>query len=55
MYLGGVVTFEFALGQFGRIHFSPYDIMLAFVALLLLSFFVVTAIQEIIRLAKENK
>jgi hypothetical protein len=51
----GVVTFDFALGQFGRIHFSPYDIVLAFVALLLLSFFIVTAMQEIIRLAKENK
>jgi phosphatidylglycerophosphate synthase len=55
MYFGGVRTFSGMLGALGQITFTPYDIVLVAVALLLLSFFIVTAIQETIRLAKENK
>jgi phosphatidylglycerophosphate synthase len=55
MYFGGVRTFSVRLGPVGQVTLSPYDIVLALVALLLLMFFLVTAIQETIRLAKENK
>lgn len=55
MYFGGVRTFVLMLGPIGQISFTPYDLILAVVALLLLSFFLVTAIREILRLAKENK
>lgn len=55
MYFGGVRTLSGMLGPLGQITFTPYDIVLVAVALLLLTFFIVTAIQETIRLAKENK
>ncbi len=55
MYFGGLRTFSLMLGPIGQIAFSPYDVVLGMVALLLLSFFIVTAIRETIRLAKANK
>ena len=55
MYFGGVITVSAMPGPLGQINFTPYDLILAFIALLILSFFVVTAIQDIRRLAKENK
>lgn len=55
MYFGGLRTLSLMLGPLGQITFTPYDIVLAAVALLLLSFFIVTAIGETIRLRKENK
>lgn len=55
MYFGGVITFSGMLGPIGQINFTPYDLILAFIALLILFFFIITAIQDIRRLAKENK
>jgi archaetidylinositol phosphate synthase len=55
MYFGGVQTYTLHLGAVEPVTFSPYDFMVAVMALLLLSFFIVTAVQETIRLAKENK
>jgi archaetidylinositol phosphate synthase len=55
MYFGGVRTNSVALGTFGRITFSPYDLVVAAFVLLLLYFFVVTGVQEAIRLGKEGK
>lgn len=55
MYFGGVITFSVRPGPVGQINFTPYDLILAFIALLMLSFFIVTAIQDMRRLAKENK
>lgn len=55
MYLGGVQTLSFTFARLGQITFSPYDVTLALVALLLFFFFIVNTLQETIRLAKENK
>ena len=55
MYFGGVQTSLGVMEPLNRIHFSPYDAFLATIALLLLYFFVTTAIRESLRLAKENK
>jgi phosphatidylglycerophosphate synthase len=55
MYFGGVQTSSLVSRTMNPIVFSPYDLIVAFIALLLLGFFVVTAIQETIRLAKENR
>ena len=55
MYFGGVRISSLTFGTLGQIIFTPYDLMIAVIALLLLSFFLVTAIRETIRLAKENK
>jgi phosphatidylglycerophosphate synthase len=55
MYFGGVQINSATFGGPTQITFSPYDLIVSFIALLLLTFFVVTAIQETIRLAKENK
>ncbi len=55
MYFGGVQMYSWRVGTIGRITFTPYDFIIAMVGLLLLSFFIVTAIRETIRLAKENK
>ena len=54
MYFGGVRT-ALRLGTTPQIDFTPYDLILAMIALLLLSFFIVTATRETIRLAKENE
>ena len=55
MYFGGVQTSLWNRGPLGQIPFSYYDLLLAVIALLLLYFFIVTAIRETFRLAKENK
>jgi phosphatidylglycerophosphate synthase len=55
MYFGGEQTSLWRTGALSQIPFSPYDLLLALLALLLLSFFIITAIRETIRLAKENK
>lgn len=55
MYFGGVQTSLWQTGPLSQIPLSPYDVFLAALALLLLYFFLVTAVRETIRLAKENK
>ncbi|HLO16415.1 MAG TPA: CDP-alcohol phosphatidyltransferase family protein [Anaerolineales bacterium] len=55
MYFGGVRASSLMLGNIARITFTPYDLIVAMIALVLLGFFLVTAIREIISLAKENK
>jgi archaetidylinositol phosphate synthase len=55
MYFGGVQTSLWSTGPLSQIPLSPYDLLLAALALLLLYFFLVTALKETIRLAKENK
>jgi archaetidylinositol phosphate synthase len=55
MYFGGIKTSAITLGNLGQIIFSPYDLIIGFIALLLFFFFVTTAIQETVKLAKANK
>ena len=55
MYFGGIRTIPIKLPALGQIDLSVYDLIVAFIALLLFYFFVVTATQETIRLAKENR
>lgn len=55
MYFGGVHTFSVTAGAFGLITFSIYDLFVIVFTLLLLYFFVVTAVKETARLAKEDK
>ena len=54
MYFGGVRTNSVALGAFGRLTFSVYDLIIAALALLLLYFFFATAIKEAIKLSKSG-
>jgi archaetidylinositol phosphate synthase len=55
MYFGGLRTFSVAAGAFGQLTFSIYDLVVVAITLLLLYFFIVTAVQEIISLANEDK
>jgi phosphatidylglycerophosphate synthase len=55
MYFGGVQTSQASRGPLSQIIISPYDLFLAGLAVLLLSFFLVTAVKETVKLAKENK
>jgi archaetidylinositol phosphate synthase len=55
MYFFGPHSLALTMGSFGRFTFSPYDLVVMAIALLLLYFFIATAVQETIRLAKENK
>lgn len=55
MFFGGVQTFSVPAGAAGQITFSPYDVVVAFIAALLLSFFVVTAVRETIRLSRTGQ
>ena len=55
MYFGGEQKLLWNIGLLSQVRFSPYDLLLAALALLLLSFFFVTAVRETLRLAKENK
>jgi phosphatidylglycerophosphate synthase len=55
MYFGGVQTSLGTTQPFNRIPLSPYDALLSALAVLLLSFFLTTAIRESTRLAKENR
>ncbi len=55
MYFGGVRMTTIPAGPFGQLTFSPYDMIVAAIALLLLIFFIVTATQEAVRLSKADK
>lgn len=55
MYFGGVQTSLRRIGPLGQIAIGPYDLLIAILALLLFYFFLVTAVRETIRLARENK
>jgi phosphatidylglycerophosphate synthase len=55
MYFGGVQTSLVEIDPLRQMYISPYDLFLAILALLLLCFFMVTAVKETLRLAKENK
>jgi archaetidylinositol phosphate synthase len=55
MFFFGLRTFPVGLGSLNLLSISPYDLIVAGIALLLLAFFVMTAIQEVIRLAEEGK
>ena len=55
MYFGGVHPLSITVGSFGQLTFSVYDLVVAALTLLLLYFFIATAIQEAIRLAKTGK
>ena len=55
MFFGGIKTSAITLGSLGQIIFSPYDLIIGFIAFLLFFFFVTTAIQETVKLAKANK
>jgi phosphatidylglycerophosphate synthase len=54
MYLGGEREFVWQIGTLSQ-PVSPYDLIVAAIALLVLYFFLVTAAKETIRLARENK
>ena len=55
MYFFGPHSLALTVGTFGCFTFSPYDLFVMAIALLLLYFFIATAAQETIRLAKGNK
>jgi len=55
MYFGGIQTASVNAGPFGKLTFSPYDLIVAAIALLLLIFFIVTAARETIRLSKADQ
>jgi archaetidylinositol phosphate synthase len=55
MFFGGVRTITWNLGTFGPVSFSPYDLAVAVIALILLVFFITSTIQEAIRLGKTNR
>ncbi len=52
MYFGGVHTISWTVGGLGSVAFSPYDLVGAALALILFVFFIVTASQEAVRLAR---
>ena len=54
MYFGGERTFLVSAGVFGKASFTPYDLVVGFIGLLLLFFFFVTVRKESIRLAKAD-
>jgi len=55
MYFGGVQVSALRIGTLDQITFTPYDIIIAAIGVLLLGFFFVTAARETVRLARENK
>lgn len=52
MFFGGVRTLSWTVGGLGSAAFSPYDLLGAALALILFVFFIVTASQEAVRLAR---
>lgn len=52
MYFGGVRTLSWTVGGPGSAAFSPYDLLGVALALILFVFFIVTASQEAVRLAR---
>ena len=55
MYFGGERITSLRVGALDLIAFTPYDMIVAMIALLMLYFFIVTAVQDTIQLARENK
>jgi archaetidylinositol phosphate synthase len=55
MYFGGVRTVSITLASAGALTFSPYDVMVGFIAALLLSFFLVTAVREVMELREQAR
>jgi phosphatidylglycerophosphate synthase len=55
MYFGGEQISFLSFGTLGQIAFTPYDIIVAMMGLLILCFFIVTAVRDTIQLARENK
>lgn len=55
MYFVGEQMFSVSIVTFDPILFTPYDVIVAIVALLMLSLFIVTAVQDTIQLARENR
>ncbi|MGE5250983.1 MAG: CDP-alcohol phosphatidyltransferase family protein [Bacteroidota bacterium] len=55
MYFGGVRTMSWTLGNALHLVFTPYDILVAAIALLLLAFFIQTSIKETARLARAGQ
>jgi phosphatidylglycerophosphate synthase len=55
MFFGGIYNLPVKLGPAGVHNFSPYDLVVGGIGLLILFFFIRTTIQETIRLGKENR
>jgi phosphatidylglycerophosphate synthase len=55
VYFGGPREMSLPLGDIGQLTFSPYDLVVAGLAVLLLCLFLVTAIQESISLARADE
>ena len=55
MYFGGERIASLRVGALDLIAFTPYDMIVAMITLLMLYFFIVTAVQDTIQLARENK
>lgn len=55
MYFGGERISSVRIGTFDPIMFTPYDIIVGAVTLLMLGFFVVTVVRDTLQLARENK
>jgi len=55
MYFFGLREFTISTSFLGPLTISTYDLFVAVIALLLFSFFIITATQETIRLGKTNK
>jgi archaetidylinositol phosphate synthase len=46
MYFGGIRTFQIKLGALGGLTMTPYDVVVAFIGLLICYFFVTTAVKQ---------
>jgi archaetidylinositol phosphate synthase len=55
MFFAGVQMLSIELGLLGQFNLNPYDLVVGAVALLLFTFFVITAAQEAIQLAKADQ
>ncbi|MBN1439342.1 MAG: CDP-alcohol phosphatidyltransferase family protein [Anaerolineales bacterium] len=55
MFFGGRQAIPLPAGAFGTILINPYDLIVAGIAVLLLVFFLVTAVRESIRMGKTNR
>lgn len=55
MYFGGEQLPSLGIRSFPPLSFTSYDIVVATIALLMFSFFIVTAVKDIVTLARANK
>jgi phosphatidylglycerophosphate synthase len=55
MFFGGVYTSRLPLGGLGQLVYTPYDLILGVLVLLMLYFFFTTGLKETVRLARENR